>query len=74
MELTMSEIKEDIRDFKDRISLANKKLAELPVGPLPLWEHKKREKQTRDLQDEIRHYEQIIRYAQQALDEEKGEA
>ncbi len=68
MELTKKEIIEDIQTFEDRILLNKQKLSRLPVGPLSYQKHKEREKQQRDLLDDIRHYEQIIEYAKEAIE------
>jgi len=68
LNLQSSDIKKDIRGFKARISSAREKLAALPVGYLGHTEHKKREKQCRDLQDDIRHCEQLIKYASTGID------
>jgi hypothetical protein len=67
--LTDAEIKQDILEFKDRISAARQKLADLPAGYLPYPEHKKREKIRRDLEGDIRHVQKMISIAQEALNE-----
>ena len=67
LQLTNADIREDIREFKQRIQTAREKLAELPEGYLPYTEHKKREKQRRDLQAEIEHVQKLIRYAGEVL-------
>lgn len=66
--LTDKEIQQDIQEFQDRISAARGKLAGLPDGRLPFPEHKKREKQRRELEDDIRHFQKIITYAREGLD------
>ena len=68
MELTNNEIKADIQAFEDRITEARHKLSELPVGPLSFIKAKARDKQTRDLQNDIKHYQKIIGYAEEALE------
>ena len=67
--LTDQEILEDIEDFKDRISDARQKLADLPEGYLPYSEHRKREKKRQDLQDDIEHIEKLISIARETLEE-----
>lgn len=67
MDLTIQEIKEDIAGYEDRIHLAKLNLANLPAGHLPFREHKKREKQRREYRSEIKHCEQLIRYAREGI-------
>ena len=67
MILTDKEIQEDIEAFQDRIHQAREKLSRLPVGPLSHQKHKVREKATRDLLADIKHYEQVIGYAREGL-------
>ncbi len=66
MDLTDSEIKEDIQEFEKRISAAREKIDDLPEGRLPFGEHKKRELQRRQFEDDIRHIEKLIGYAKEA--------
>jgi hypothetical protein len=67
MDITNKEIREDIQSFQDRIYQTKQKLADLPVGSLSPMKHKAREKTTRDLFADIKHYETIIGYAQEGL-------
>lgn len=67
--LTDREIREDIHNFEKRISATREKLAMLPGGHLPFPEHKKREKQRRELQADIQHVHKLIGYATEALGE-----
>ena len=69
MELTKSEIQNDIQNFEGRISIARQKLADLPEGFLPFGEHKKREQKRYDLESEIKHIQKIIEIATGALNE-----
>ena len=68
MDLSISDIEQDIQAFQERISSARKKLAMLPEGHLPYSEYRKREKLKRDLQNDIRHYKQLIIYAEEGLE------
>ena len=67
MDITVADIEQDIKNFKDRISATKNKLEMLPVGFLPYPQHKKREKQRRDLKAEINHVQGLIAIAQEAL-------
>ena len=67
MDLTISDIKADIEGYQARITEAHRKLAALPVGYLPLKEHRRREKQCRDLQDDIRHCERHCEYGKEGI-------
>ena len=67
LHLTDKEIQKDIESFQDKILETKEKLAGLPVGPLSHLAHKAREKQQRNLIDDIRHYETIIGYAREGL-------
>jgi hypothetical protein len=67
--LTDREIREDIHNFEKRISTAREKLAMLPGGQLPFPEHKKREKQRREMQADIQHVQKLIGYAAEAFGE-----
>ena len=67
IQLTPEDIEQDIENFLTRIEQAKAKLANLPTGYFPYSEHKKREKQRRDLQTEIKHVENLIRIAQEGL-------
>lgn len=67
--LTDQEIKQDILEFQDRISIARQKLENLPEGFLPFQEHKKREQKRYDLESEIKHIQKIIEIATGALNE-----
>lgn len=69
IELTTESILKDIEGFQARISEAKNKLAGLPGGYLSYPEHKKREKQRRELEDEIDHVKILIGYAEEALDD-----
>ncbi len=61
------EIKEDIQNYEKRISTAREKLAMLPGGHLPFPEHKKREKQRRELEGEIEHVRNLIKIAREGI-------
>ena len=65
--LTDDEIKNDIQSFQDMIFRAKEKLADLPGGHLPYSEHRKRELQRRQLEDEIKHVQKLIEIATEAL-------
>ena len=65
--LTDEDIQEDIRGFERRIQEARDKFSELPTGHLAYPQHKKREKQRRDLQAEIKHVQGLILIAKEAL-------
>ena len=67
--LTDQEIRGDIQNYEQRITAAREKLAMLPEGYLSFANHKKREKERRELQTEIQHVQTLIRYAQGALKE-----
>jgi hypothetical protein len=64
--LTDEDILQDIENFKKRIQDARGKLDMLPTGHLPYPEHKKREKQRRDLLAEIKHVQKMRGYAEEA--------
>lgn len=66
-QITIKDIKEDIAAFEARISAAQTKLDMLPDGFLPISEHKRREKQRKDLLDEIDHVKRLLGYAREAL-------
>ncbi len=59
--LTDQEIKEDIQNYEQRIVAVRKKLESLPAGRLPFPEHKRREKQRRELQADLTHVKKIDR-------------
>jgi adenine specific DNA methylase Mod len=65
--LTNSELMDDLEGYYDRLQIAKNKLANLPVGYLPIDENEKREKARRVLNDEIRHVENLIKIATEAL-------
>lgn len=67
--LTDREIREDIAAFQDRTTAAKEKLSNLPGGYLDFKKHKKREKQRRQLEDDIRHLKKLQGYAVEALNE-----
>ena len=69
IELTTEDILKDIEGYRDRIAAAREKLAALPAGHLPYPQHKKREKQRRELQAEIEHVQKLIEYANEAIEE-----
>ena len=66
--ITITDIEKDIQGYQARISATQSKLAGLPTGHLPYTEHKKREKQRRDLQAEIKHVQKLIGYARNECD------
>ena len=68
MNLTVSDIEQDIIEFEQRIEAARQQLAGLPEGHLSYPVHKKREKQRRDLQAEVRHYKQLVSYALEGVE------
>ncbi len=67
MEITTEDIKKDIKNFENRITLAKAKLEMLPSGYLPYQEYKNREKQRRGLQADISHLENLTKYAHEGL-------
>lgn len=69
MELSIKDIEQDISGYQDRIIAARVKLDMLPGGYLEFKEHKKREQQRRALQAEIQHVENLIRIANEAIEE-----
>ena len=69
IKLTAHEIEQDIAGFQKRISSAQNKLDRLPVGRLPYPEHKKREQQRRQLEDDIRHVKKMAGWATEVLGE-----
>jgi predicted nucleic acid-binding Zn-ribbon protein len=73
MELTVSDIEQDIQAFEARISAARQKLAMLPEGHLPLKEHKKREQVRRDLVGKVHHIKTLIRFANEGIEILKNE-
>lgn len=67
MNLTISDIEKDIAGFRARIQTAKAELAVLPDGYLPFKQHKRRAKQRRDLQAEIKHVNILIGYAREGI-------
>jgi len=74
IDLTVHDIEQEIRKFQERISKAKTKLSGLPVGYLPYLEYKKREKQRRDLQADIKHLQQLMSYANESVALRRQEA
>ncbi|MBC8394273.1 MAG: hypothetical protein H8E17_17105 [Deltaproteobacteria bacterium] len=69
IELTTESILKDIEGYQTRISAAQNKLESLPAGRLPYPQHKRRQKQRRELEGEIQHVENLIRIANEAIEE-----
>jgi len=69
--ITDQEIQLDIVGYRRRIDQAWAKLAELPGGMIPYSEHKRRESQRQEYLNDIEHYQRLIGYANEALQEEK---
>jgi len=67
MNLTVEQIEKDITEFQNRIAKAKTDLAALPEGYLPFKQHKRREKQRRDLKSEIEHVNILIGYAREGI-------
>ena len=67
MDITIADIEKDIENFKKRIATEQAKLELLPVGFLSYPQHKRREKKRQDLQAEIKHVQELIAIAQEAL-------
>jgi hypothetical protein len=67
MNLTIEDIQRNIAGFQERISKAQTELTALPKGYLPFKQHKRREKQRRDLQAEIKHVNILIGYAKEGI-------
>jgi len=67
MDLSISDIKDDISEYQERIQTTRQKLIGLPEGYLPYPEHKKREKQRRELQADIKHLQQLMGYANEGV-------
>jgi len=67
MNLTVEQIEKDIAGYEARIQTAQAELAVLPEGYLPFKQHKRREKQRRNLQGEIKHVNILIRYAREGI-------
>jgi len=74
MDITVDEIKSEIKEYEGRIQLAKSNLANLPVGSLPYKENKKRSKQCRDLQADITHFNVLIGYANEGIELREAEA
>jgi len=68
MNLTVEQIEKDIVGFQSRIAKAKNELAGLPEGYLQFKQHKRREKQRRDLQAEVTHVNILIGYAQEGIE------
>ena len=68
MDISVDDIQKDIIEFKQRIEAARQQLAGLPSGHLSYPVHKKREKQRRDLQAEVRYYKQLVSYAREGVE------
>ena len=68
MELSNESILKDIAEFSERITAAKSKLAALSAGYLPYPEHKKRETKRDDLLDDIKHVENLIKIAKEAIE------
>ena len=68
MDLTISDIQNDIAGFQVRIQKAKAQLAGLPTGRLPYQDHKRREKVRRDLQAEVKHVQGLIGYAHEGIE------
>lgn len=67
VELTASDIREDIRAFQARIQADRDKLAALPDGQMSYPIRKRIDKQRRALEDDVRHIEQLLIYAREGL-------
>jgi len=67
MDLSISDIKNDISEYQERIQTARQKLIDLPAGHLSYPEHKKREKQRRELHADIKHLQQLKSYANEGV-------
>ena len=67
MDISVADIEQDIEEFQERISSAQTKLAGLAAGHLSYPEHQKRKKQYRELQTNISHYENLIKYAHEGI-------
>jgi len=67
MNLTVEQIETDIAGFRARIQTAQAKFAALPKGYMPYSEHKKREKVRRACEAEVKHCQQLIKYAQEGV-------
>ena len=68
MSLTVNEIKKDIAEYEDRIHSARLSLHYLPKGKLPYKEHKRCEKLKRKYRGEVKHCEQLIKYANEGIE------
>ncbi len=73
MNITIEDIQRDIAEFRARIQTAQAELAALPEGYLPLKQHKRREKQRRDLQAEIEHVNILVGYAKEGIAIRQGD-
>jgi len=74
MDLSILDIKDYISEYQERIQTARKKLTNLPAGHLPYQEHKKREKQRRELQADIKRRQRLISYASEGVELRRQEA
>ena len=68
MDLTISDIQCHIAEYKGRVEVAKLSLANLPKGRLPYPEHKKRQKQRQEYKADIKHYFQLIEYANEGIE------
>ena len=69
LKLTNEDIQAEIRGFEQRIQNAKDRLSDPPVGRLSFKQHKCREQKRRDLQSEINHVSNLIKIAEEALEE-----
>ena len=71
MDLTAKDIKADIKDLKNKIATARKKLKSLPTGYIPYTEHRKRERERCRLLNEVDHLKDVIKIAREGLENYK---
>lgn len=67
IQLTDEMILSDIAGYEQRIEMAKQKLSELPLSAVNWKDRKKIQGTKRELEGEITHIRQIIRYANEAL-------
>lgn len=67
--LTDEDIREDIRNYEERIQAARDKLAALPADTANWKGRKKNKAKRRELKNEITHILKLIEYAKKALEE-----
>jgi len=68
MSISIQDIQNEIKGFKQRIEKARAELAGLPEGYLPYQEHKRRERIRREGEAEIEHCKQLVLYGMEGIE------